>query len=62
MSVLKEIVVTEIAEDLVCGSYCKDEGLFSFAGAMGVGYIYSLPGPSKDRQVTISLDDDDETQ
>lgn len=45
MSVLKEIVVTEVAEDLVCCSYNPQEALLAFAGALSVGYVYSLSGP-----------------
>lgn len=44
MTVLKEIIVVEVAEDLNCASYCPEENLVAFAGAMAVGYLYSLSG------------------
>lgn len=44
MTVLKEIIVTEVSEDLVCASYCSEENLLAFAGALSVGYLYSLAG------------------
>ena len=60
MSVLKEIVVTEVAEDLFCATYCEEEGLLAFGGALAVGYIYKLSGPKTSRQeVTIALDEED---
>mmetsp|Transcript_24424 Transcript_24424/g.32726 ORF Transcript_24424/g.32726 Transcript_24424/m.32726 type:complete len:121 (+) Transcript_24424:81-443(+) len=45
MSMLKEIVVSEVAEDLVCACLCRGEGLLAFGGALAVGYVYSLCGP-----------------
>lgn len=62
MTVLKEIIVTEIAEDLVCASYQPEENLLAFGGAMSVGYLYSLSGPKVSKKVTIALDSDDESQ
>ena len=62
MSVLKEIVVTEVAEDLTCASFCADEGLLAFAGALSVGYVYSLAGPKVAQQITIALDEEDGAQ
>ena len=61
MSVLKEIVVTEVQEDLVTACYCAEEGLFAFGGALSVGYIYNLSGPKVARAVTIAIDDDDDS-
>lgn len=66
MTVLKEIIVVEIAEDLVCASYCPEENLIAFAGALSVGYLYSLAGNrpvnNANNRVEIALDDDDEAQ
>ena len=42
---LKEIVVTEVAEDLMCAAFCPEEGLLAFGGALAVGYVYKLGGP-----------------
>ena len=61
MTVLKEIIVTEVAEDLVCASYSPEENLLAFGGALSVGYLYSLSGPKASSKVTIALDSDDET-
>ena len=62
MTVLKEIVVTEITEEIVCASYSQEENLLAFGGALSVGYLYSLSGPRVSSTVTIALDSDDETQ
>ena len=64
LTVLKEITVTEIAEDLVCATYSPEEQLLAFGGALSVGYIYNLAGgpSSQAKAVTIALDSDDETQ
>ena len=62
MSVLKEIVVAEVAEDLMCCAFCPEEGLIAFAGALAVGYVYPLCGPKVIESVTtIALDDEDQT-
>ena len=64
MTVLKEIVVAEVAEDLTCANYLADENLLAFGGALGVGYIYSLAGPKANTSatnVTIAIDSDEET-
>ena len=61
MCAVKEIVVSELAEDLTCASYCGEESLLAFGGALGVGYVYSLAG-SKDKDVrkVVALESDDE--
>ena len=62
MTVLKEIIVTELAEDIMCASYCPEENLIAFGGALSVGYLYSLGGPQQSSRVEIALDSDDENQ
>ena len=63
MTVIKEIIVTEVAEDLTCATYLREENLLAFAGALGVGYIYNLAGPKAANQsVTIAIDSDEEAE
>ena len=63
LTLLKEICIQDIEEDLVCASYSKDTNLVAFAGALGVGYIYQLSGGTNPTQVPqmvmIDLDEDD---
>ena len=54
--------MAETAEDLVCASYQPEENLLAFAGAMSVGYLYSLSGAKACSKVTIALDSDEESQ
>ena len=63
MTVLKEIIVTEVAEDIMCAAYLSEKNLFAFGGALSVGYVYSLSGPKAGAtNVTIAIDSDEETQ
>ena len=63
MTVLKEIIVTEVAEEIMCATYLPEENLLAFGGALSVGYVYSLAGPKVSASnVTIAIDSDEETQ
>ena len=44
LTLVKEICIQDIEEDLVCATYSKDTNLLAFGGALGVGYIYHLAG------------------
>ena len=44
LTLLKEICIQDIEEDLMCAAFSKDTNLLAFAGSLGVGYVYQLSG------------------
>ena len=64
MSSLKELVIQELDEDLVCADYLYEENLLALGGALGVGYLYQLASTNKTptENEPIDLDNDTEQQ
>ena len=59
MSSLKELVISDVGEDLVCADYLYDENLLALGGTLGVGYLYQLAASHLETGVTINIDDDE---
>ena len=54
---MKDIVVSEIDEDLLCSDYCNSTNILGVGGHLGVGYLIKLTPKSA---VVIDLDGPDE--
>ena len=54
---VKDIVVSEIDEDLLCSDYCNQTNILGVGGYLGVGYLINLTPKSA---VVIDLDGPDE--